>query len=151
MEKTADIEKLLSEGNTVQIKPKGWSMYPMMRPGRDEAVIAPADTKKLKRGDVVLYRRKAGILVLHRIWKANKEGIFLVGDNQVEIEGPVQREQVKGKLDAFVRKGKMVSVKNPAYRILAALWLRLRPVRNTIKRPAAWIRKKFFNNRKAEK
>lgn len=148
MEKTVDIEKLLAEGNTIQIKPKGWSMYPMMRPGRDEAVIAPADTKKLKRGDVVLYRRKAGILVLHRIWKANKEGLFLVGDNQVEIEGPVNREQVKGKLAAFVRNGKSISVKNPAYRVPAALWLRLRPVRNGIKRPAAWMRKKFLKSYK---
>lgn len=143
MEKTVDLEKLLSEGNTVQIKPKGWSMYPMIRPG-DEAVIAPVNAGKLKRGDVVLFRREGGILVLHRIWKVSEKGLFLVGDNQVEVEGPVKREQIRGRLTAFIRKGKMISVRNPAYRVLTSLWLRLRPIRNIIKRPAAWMKRKFF-------
>lgn len=143
MEKTVDLERLLSEGNTVQIKPRGWSMYPMIRPG-DEAVIAPVNAEKLKRGDVVLFRREGGILVLHRIWKVSGKGLFLVGDNQVEVEGPVKREQIRGRLTAFIRKGKTISVRNPAYRVLTLLWLRLRPIRNVIKRPAAWMKRKFF-------
>ena len=64
MEKTGlenekvNIEKLLKEGHSIQLKPKGYSMYPLFVPGRDEAVIAPVDEEMhLKRGDVVLYRR----------------------------------------------------------------------------------------------
>lgn len=143
MEKTVDIERLLLEGNTIQIKPKGWSMYPMMRPGRDEAVIAPLGEEVLKRGDVVLYRRVEDILVLHRIWKVTDDGLFLVGDNQVEVEGPIKAEQVKGRLSAFIRKGKKISVKHPVYRFCACTWLRLRPVRNGIKRPIAWMKKRL--------
>lgn len=144
MEKAVDIEQLLAEGNVIQIKPRGWSMYPMMRPGRDEAVISPLGEERLKRGDVVLYRRVEDILVLHRIWKVTDEGLFLVGDNQVEVEGPVKREQVRGRLTAFIRNGKTVSVRNPVYRFFSSIWLRLRAVRNIIKRPVAWIKKKFF-------
>lgn len=105
-----DIEQLLREGNAIQIKPQGYSMYPMFVPGRDEAVIAPVDVEKLRRGDVVLYRRENRLLVLHRLWKVRPEGLYMVGDNQTEVEGPLGREQVLGILEAFVRKGRKISV-----------------------------------------
>lgn len=140
-----DIEKLLSEGNTVQIHPQGYSMYPMFTPERDEAIIAPLkDASSLKRGDVVLYRRDGGILVLHRICKVNKNGFYLVGDNQTEVEGPLRPEQMRGVLVAFMRNGKEISADNTVYKIASRLWLFLRPVRRCITVPVAWIKKTFF-------
>jgi len=65
-----DIEQLLEAGEVIQIYPEGYSMYPMFVPGRDAAVIKKADVKKIRRADVVLYRRKGSILVLHRVEKA---------------------------------------------------------------------------------
>lgn len=130
--KKADIEKLLKEGNTIQLKPRGYSMYPLFIPGRDEAVIAPADPAKLKRGDVVLYRRETGILVLHRICRRKKEGFYMVGDNQTEIEGPLKETQIKGILVAFVRNGRYTEVTHPFYRITSRIWLFLRPWRHPI-------------------
>lgn len=127
-----DIEQLLREGNTIQIKPQGYSMYPMFVPGRDEAVIAPADTDRLRRGDVVLYRRENRLLVLHRLWKVRPEGLYMVGDNQTEVEGPLGREQVLGILEAFVRKGRRISVRHPLYRICSGIWLLIRPMRHRI-------------------
>ena len=64
-----DIEQLLADGQTIKIKPQGYSMYPLFVPGRDEACIERTDFSSLKRGDVILYRRDKSILVLHRIWK----------------------------------------------------------------------------------
>ena len=128
-----DIEQLLAEGVTVQIRPNGYSMYPMFLPGRDEALIAPAEPDKLKRGDVALYRRDGSILVLHRIWKRKQDGFYFVGDNQAEVEGPLRPDQVKGILTAFIRKGRKISVHNPIYRLAAGIWLFLRPVRNPVK------------------
>ena len=124
-----DIEKLLTQGSSVQFKPQGYSMYPLFVPGRDEAVVAPANPKQLKRGDVVLYRRDGDILVLHRIWKRKEEEFYLVGDNQKEIEGPLRPDQMKGILVQIIRNGRQFSTKNVLYRFLAALWLRLRPLR----------------------
>lgn len=129
-----DILELLESGKVLQLRPTGYSMYPMLVPNRDSVIIIKADTDKLKRGDVVLYRRIGGPLVLHRIWKAPSDGIYLVGDNQVETEGPLNREQVKGILVAFIRKGKRISVKNPLYLVYAKVWLILRPLRRTIGR-----------------
>lgn len=127
-----DVIALLNEGKVVQIYPQGYSMYPLLLPGRDQAIINGAERDHLRRGDVVLYRRDNGILVLHRIWRIKSNGIYLVGDNQVEIEGPIGVEQIKGKLIAIVRKGRSISIKNPIYRLYGGLWLNLRPVRKTI-------------------
>jgi len=148
-----DIEQLLAQENSIQIKPQGYSMYPVLVPGRDEAVIEPIADAKLKRGDVVLYRRVAEdsgrILVLHRIWKVKSEGIYLVGDNQKEIEGPLMRSQMKGIMAGMYRKGKYISVQNPWYRFLTCGWLLLRPIRPYISGLAARIKRIF--TRKEEK
>ena len=128
-----DIEQLLADGQTIKIKPQGYSMYPLFIPGRDEACIEHTEFSFLKRGDVILYRRDKSILVLHRIWKITDNSLYMVGDNQTEIEGPLRADQVRGKLTGFVRNGKFVDVKNPIYRFLSGLWLFLRPMR-----PCAW-------------
>ncbi len=141
-----DIEQLLRDGNTIRIKPRGYSMYPVFVPGRDEAIVEPVEERKLRRGDVVLYRRDphvefGGILVLHRIWKVSENGFFLVGDNQKEIEGPLRRDQIKGIMVAMVRNGKDISANNMGYRLLTGIWLWFRPLRPVISKMAANIKK----------
>ncbi|MCM1089487.1 MAG: S24/S26 family peptidase [Muribaculum sp.] len=122
-------EKLLMEGRTIQFTPMGYSMYPLLVPGRDQAVVAPMGDTVPRRGDVVLYRRIGGILVLHRVWKHKRDGFYMVGDNEKTVEGPLQREQLKGILVAVVRKGRSFSADHILYRMAAGLWLWLRPFR----------------------
>ena len=149
-----NLEQLLSEGACIQIKPQGYSMYPLLVPGRDEARIAPIEKRNLKRGDVVLYRRDdnpcyelermhTGILVLHRIVRVdrNQEQFYLVGDNQKQVEGPLRRDQIRGIMVGVVRKGKYFSCANLFYRFLAGIWLCLRPVRPVIAHGIATIGK----------
>lgn len=145
-----DIEALLAEGRSIQIHPQGYSMYPLFVPGRDEAVIVPVSTEKLKRGDVVLYRRESGILVLHRIWKKRPEGFYMVGDNQSETEGPLRPEQIKGRLCRILRGGKNFSVRNPLYRCAVSLWLFLRPFRPALSKAAARA-KRLFGRKSGDK
>ncbi len=122
-------EALLAEGRTIQFQPIGYSMYPLFVPGRDQAVVAPIGDAAPRRGDVVLYRRDGGILVLHRIWKCRRGAFYLVGDNEHKIEGPLRRDQIKGILVGIVRKGRYFSVHNLLYRAASGLWLWLRPFR----------------------
>ena len=136
-----DIEQLLEAGEVIQIYPEGYSMYPMFVPGRDAAVIKKADVKKIRRADVVLYRRKESILVLHRVVKRKSGQFYMAGDNQMEIEGPVETDQIRGILTAFVRNGRRISVKNPVYVILSEAWLLLRPVRGKFWSFTAWVRR----------
>lgn len=135
-----DIEQLLASGKTIKISPQGYSMYPLFIPGRDKACIESTNFSSLKRGDVILYRRDHSILVLHRIWKITDNSLYMVGDNQTEIEGPLRADQVRGKLTGFIRNGKFIDVKNPLYRFLSSFWLFLRPIRPFVWRIAAFLR-----------
>lgn len=141
MDSKINLEKLLQNGAIIRIKPQGYSMYPLFIPGRDEALIQTVSIESLRRNDVVLYRRKQGILVLHRICRITSEGFFMTGDNQYEIEGPLQPEQIKGKLIAFIHNGKEISVTNPVYRFLSFLWLLMLPVRPFCFKLTAFLRK----------
>ena len=92
---TYDIEQLLKNGSAVKLKPQGYSMYPLFLPGRDEAVIEHCVPSELHRGDVILYRRVQGILVLHRICRARGGQFWFVGDAQDVREGPLPASPVK--------------------------------------------------------
>ena len=65
----------------------------------------------------------------------------MTGDNQYEIEGPLRPDQFKGKLIAFVRNGKEISVRNPLYRFLSSLWLLMLPVRPLCFKLTAFLRR----------
>ncbi len=147
MDKAIDILELLEAGKTVQIKPQGFSMYPMLVPERDSAILIKADRKRLKRGDVVLYRRNKSILVLHRIWRRSGDLVYLVGDNQEIIEGPLPLEQIRGILVAFIRKGRTISVRSPLYLFYSHMWLLLRPFRKQIRTIAVKIKNKICPSR----
>ena len=119
----------------------GFQHVSLFIPGRDEALIQQVPVTSLKRNDVALYRRDQGILVLHRIVRVTANGYYMTGDNQYEIEGPLRPDQFRGKLIAFVRNGKEISVRNPVYRFLSALWLLMLPVRPFCFRLTAFLRR----------
>lgn len=70
----------------------------------------------------------------------------MAGDNQTEVEGPVEADQIRGILIAFVRNGHCISVKNPVYVILSGLWLMFLPVRGRFWAFTAWVRRLRKNN-----
>lgn len=141
--KQLKIEEALELYDTIEIEPKGYSMYPFFVPGRDAAVIKKIGQHKCRRGDVLLFRRTDGRLVLHRLCKVRADGFYLVGDNQECIEGPILHEQVLGILIARVRGDKRMGVHNIAYQCYARLWLLLRPIRPFLKKSVAKIKRLF--------
>ncbi len=141
-------ETLLRNGQAIEMSPHGWSMYPLIVPGRDRVVIEPSAGKKLKRLDIVLFRRDGSILVLHRIARIrkNKYGhpvYFMVGDNQSELEGPIKEDCICGVVTGLVRKGKKMSVSGIAYRSSVRIWMALRPLRPLISRGVSKVKKCF--------
>lgn len=159
METKSGIEQLLREGNTICVMPQGYSMYPMLVPGRDSVMIEPVcvsdggrqavGEKRIRRGDVVLYRRDAGILVLHRVFHVGKDGYYMVGDNQTQIEGPLRGDQLRGRLVGFVRHGRQYSTENLCYRAYASLWLFVRPFRHKIAVAVHFMKKWIIRGKKS--
>lgn len=120
------IEETILRGNTATFTVVGNSMYPLFYNKRDTASVRKAD--KFGVGDVILYRRSDGSLVLHRIVKKRKGVIICSGDNQDVLE-EVDGERILGKMVAFVRKGKRHTTANVIYRTYSAIWRVLLPIR----------------------
>ena len=126
------ITDLLSEGKSVQLHPQGYSMYPLIVPERDEVIISPLKDHKIKRGDVLLYRRKNDKLILHRVYKIKDDKVYFIGDNESVVEGPLDISQVHGIMNAFYHKGKKIKANNFFYFLSWQLWLFLLPFRKPI-------------------
>lgn len=108
-------------------------MYPVIIPDRDFVYIEKTEVSALRRGDVILYKRSdPQIYVLHRIWKVKPDGVYTVGDNQTDIEGPLDDGAILGKMIALDRKNRHISTSSLPYRLLTGIWLTLRPIRRPI-------------------
>ncbi|MCR5452889.1 MAG: S26 family signal peptidase [Lachnospiraceae bacterium] len=143
--KKVDITKLLKDGESVWIKPQGSSMYPLIVEGRDSVLIVPLspERKDVRVNDILLFRREGSILVLHRVVKKNKQGVYFVGDNQKETEGPIKYEFLLGKVEKINRNGHMINVNNIIYKVMMRIWLFLRPVRPMIAKTVHVIKVKI--------
>ena len=120
------IQKHFAQGENVKIYPKGTSMLPLIVEGRDFVILSPLN-RTPRKGDVLLYQRENGLLVLHRLYKltTNNEYYF-AGDSQTELEGPLSHEQIQAIAVTVGRKNYSFSVKNPIYQIYTKLWMLLR-------------------------
>lgn len=105
------VEKLQSGGEVV-IPITGTSMLPLLKAGKDYAVLAKAP-EKLNKYDIPFYRRDDGHFVLHRIVGEDENGYILCGDNQSVKEYGVKHSQIIGVLKYIERNGKRLSVENP--------------------------------------
>ena len=133
--------RMIREGHEhVPVPIKGVSMRPFLRDG-DYAYLVSLPGK-LKRGDIVLYRRKNGQYVLHRIYKVLKNGNYhMLGDSQMEPE-PMREEQFRAKV-SFVRcMGQECRPGSFKWWFFAVPWLRLARWRPQIAKLLAVFRKK---------
>jgi hypothetical protein len=130
---------IMCDGYQLKICPQGGSMIPFLVGGRDEAVLSiPSDDFKFKVNDIVLYQIEGGIHVLHRICRICGEDIYTLGDAQLEIEGPMRREDIIAVADYIIRKGKKITRANIRYSILATIWRWIRPFRRRIMNTYTW-------------
>lgn len=89
--------------------------------------------ERLRRGEVLLYRRADGSYVLHRLTGFWQDGtLVFCGDRQTEPERGIRPEQVIARAVAFERKGHFFTRRAPGYRVYCALWPRLRWCRQAI-------------------
>lgn len=142
------IELQLESSGKANLIVTGSSMLPMLRDRRDMVTLIPASNPK--KGDVVLFRRKTGRYILHRIVAVTKDGYICCGDNQAVLE-PVTGEQMIGAVASFIRKRKHYTVDAPGYRLYTAVWVNLFFLRRpyiALRRCMGRIRRKLRNRNK---
>lgn len=123
------LKELVEQGQEVRLLISGSSMAPFLIHNRD-VVFFKKPTRELKKGDIVFFQRKNGRFIMHRIRKVKRDGYYIVGDNQVLIEGPVDREQIFAIVTKVVRKGKEIKPGDFWWEFFEHVWLHMIPLRH---------------------
>jgi hypothetical protein len=112
---------ILESGGEFRFYPKGTSMLPLIVQGRDSAVIVKPKGE-IRKGDIVLYLRDDGHYVFHRAVEVTADDITMCGDNQLNLEKGIRRNQVIAVADRLYRGEKQVSFDSFSYRLYCFLW-----------------------------
>lgn len=131
-----ELQKVLKEVFEVKdavfpLKITGGSMSPFLGDRRDTALLT-APVGPYKKGDILFYKRSNGRLILHRVVKKDGNKLYFAGDNQTDIEGPLDESAVIACCHSVIRKGRKISEKNIIWRIFVFLWIAVLPFRRKI-------------------
>ena len=119
-----NIERSIKELGYAVVPITGTSMLPLLKEGRDLVDLEPCSQERLKKGDVVLYKKNDGTLVLHRIIKTeNREFFTVLGDHQFKNAERVNKNQIIAVACGFFIKGRYVNEKTRWYRLYKKIWL----------------------------
>lgn len=124
---------LLDQAESVPLVISGSSMTPFLVHGRDTVFLSKV-SQPLKKGDMILYQRRNGHYILHRICQVHPECYDLVGDAQTDIEPGIRPEQVLAVVRTVRRKGKLLKKGDFWWDFFADFWLRIIPLRPVIRR-----------------
>jgi hypothetical protein len=119
--------QLQSEGFHISTT-AGMSMKPMLRNRRDRVLIKPLGDERLKKYDLPLYRLPDGRYVLHRVIDVKDDHYIIRGDNTYQKE-KVPFEWILGVVTEFYRGDRHVTSDKKSYRIYAAVWQGIYPLR----------------------
>ena len=132
---------IVKTGKDVNLLISGSSMSPFLCHKRDTIIISQP-TDPFKRGDMVFYQRDNGAYVMHRIHHIDKQGyLYIVGDAQTEIEGPIRQNQVFGIVHKAIRKGKLISKGDFWWDFFEKIWIRMVPLRPLIRKLYEFFKK----------
>ena len=119
-----NIARCLEELGCAVVPIMGKSMLPLLEEGQSRVELIVIDEKPLKKGDIILYKKNDGTLVLHRIIKDDDNGIFTVlGDHQFKNAEQISRKQIIAVAKGFFINGCYVDGKTQWYRIYKKIWL----------------------------
>ena len=125
--------RLLEEGREVRFTPRGSSMLPLIRGGRDSVTLKKFPSVTV--GDIVLARIGDGHYVLHRVIRAEDGQLVLMGDGNVSGTERCRAEDVLGSVTEIQRgkrtvipgKGKLWRALKPVRRYILAIYRRVFP------------------------
>lgn len=140
-------EEYLEQNGTLTYSNVGVSMLPLLRQGKDLFTVEKTNGRRLKKGDVVLYRRRSGRAengveyVLHRIIRVTENGYVILGDNCINKEYGIADSDILGRMTSVTRNGRTLSADSFPLRAYGALWVGITPVRVLFKRAVLFAKR----------
>lgn len=93
--------------------PVGTSMNPLLYERQDTVKLVKAEN--VRKYDVILYLRKTGEYVLHRVIGKNEKGYILCGDNQFIKEYGITEDMIIGKMEGYFKKEEYIPCTDKSY------------------------------------
>lgn len=131
-----EYRRLLAEEPRIGALPlviSGSSMTPFLHHGRDTVYLSRLE-RPVRRGDMLLYQRRNGAYVLHRVWKVCPDSYTMVGDAQTQLEPGIRDEQIIAIVTAVRRKDKKVVPGSFWWEFYEKFWIRIVPLRPLIRK-----------------
>ena len=119
------VEEFLHEGKEVKMVPKGNSMLPFIKGGRDSVVLTSCD-RPLEVGDIVL-AKVGDRYVMHRLFAVEGDKLTLMGDGNIAGKERCTRADVLALVKEIHKENGKVRIPGKA-----RFWRWLRPVRRYI-------------------
>ncbi len=124
-----DLTRRLQNGQSVVSGTKGRSMEPLLKQGQTKVIIRPLEDRPQK-GDILLFLRRDGKFILHRMIGETQRQYLLRGDHEVFVNRANKR-RILGVVSEIYRKGRWFSVTDLRYRIYVRVWMALFPIRRS--------------------
>lgn len=115
------IRIVLESGGEFRMYPRGFSMLPLIRQGKDSVILVKPQGD-LKKNDIPFYKRDNGTYVLHRVVKAENGNYTVCGDNQTWLETGVNNSHIIGVVSRIYRGDKVITENSPGYKIYLFVW-----------------------------
>ncbi len=142
---TSIVEELQS-GKSVTYFTVGDSMKPLLRERKTHVTVVPHVTAC--RGDILLYARKNGALVLHRCIKLDADAYYMRGDNTYGLER-IEKKQAIGIATHVYRNGRQIDLKgSKKYKIYTVCRRMSYPFRWTVYKAASLARRFKWKTKK---
>ena len=124
-----EVRRLVSEGKTVTLTVKGYSMNPFMSNMRDVITLGAWKDSQLCKGCVALVRDTRGNYLIHRIIKREGNLVTLMGDGNIGQTETATLDNVIAIMYSIQRKGRTYTTASFICKAYSWIWDERTPVR----------------------
>jgi hypothetical protein len=121
----AEVEQLISQGESVTITIKGNSMRPWLQNSKHKVIVSPLADSILQCGDIALFRYK-GKHILHRVVEIENDKITFSGDGNIGIKEQASKDDVIALVESIITpSGRVIECNSNEWKTKSKLWLAL--------------------------
>lgn len=126
------VAEQLAQGRQASFTVTGMSMWPFLRHGSDQAILAAVEPDDIRKGDILLLRIKQNRYLLHRVTKRTAEGIETTGDGNCFRDGFFPYSCAVGRAVTLVRPDRKIDCGAWKWKLAFRCWMLLFPARKPL-------------------
>lgn len=104
----------------------GWSMMPLLFHNRSFVYLRREENYQPRKGDIVLFQRLDGTIVLHRVHRVEADGFLTINGDAQKWTERILPEQVMATVTRYYRRRREYGADSFSHRAYQALWCPLR-------------------------